>query len=169
MSDHQQRAYTDAVSDDLHAIRLQPSGSILCDVGYSGTTEGDVANARRITAMWNVCRGLDTAHLENIDMVGDTLKDRFMGLQEELRLVPLAKKHTGMMVDYSGMLRQTINALPRSSSFQAEMLRQFQAHLEELATRYYAGDTSAVDEFLQLYCIGGESRKHVVVEQGVES
>lgn len=30
-----------------------------------------------------------------------------------------------------------------------EMLR----HLEELATRYYAGDALVVDEFLQLYCL----------------
>lgn len=123
-------------------------------------------DAARLVACWNVCRGFDTAHLENIDMVGSTLKGRFAALQAEMKAVPLAPDHEGMMVDYSGMLRQTINALPRSSSVQAEMLRQFQGHLEELGKRFYAGDFKAVDEFLQLYCIADDDRKRVVAEQG---
>ena len=32
-------------------------------------------------------------------------------------------------------------------------------HLKEMATRYYAGDIKAVDEFCQLYCLGEAERK----------
>lgn len=131
--------------------------------------DASMDDARRIAACWNVCRGFDTDHLENIDMVGDTLKVRFEALKGELKAPPLAQDHKGMMVDYSGMLRQIINALPRSSSFQAEMLRQFKTHLEELGKRFYAGDFKAVDEFLQLYCVAYEDRKRVLAEQNKEA
>lgn len=45
------------------------------------------ANARRIVACWNACAGFYTELLENIDMVGDTLKQRFEGMQAEVRRV----------------------------------------------------------------------------------
>lgn len=35
------------------------------------------ANARRLVACWNACEGLTTEHLENIDMLGETLAGRF--------------------------------------------------------------------------------------------
>ena len=35
------------------------------------------ANARRLVACWNACEGIDTEHLENIDMLGETLAVRF--------------------------------------------------------------------------------------------
>lgn len=126
-------------------------------------------DARRIAAMWNVCRGFDTAHLENIDMVGDTLKDRFAALQAELKAVPLAKKHEGMMVDYSGMLRQARENMKRNAGWHKNMLEQLQGHLEILGKRFYEGDLTVVDEFLQLYCIADEDRKRVVAEQGGQS
>lgn len=40
-------------------------------------------NARRIVACVNACAGLDTALLENITMLGDTLKDRIDVLRNE--------------------------------------------------------------------------------------
>lgn len=121
---------------------------------------------RRLAACWNVCRGYDTELLENIDMVGDTLKDRFDELQKELKAVPLAKKHDSMMVDYSGLLRQARENMKRTAGFQKNMLEQLQVHLEILGKRFYEGDLTVVDEFLQLYCIADEDRKRVVTEQG---
>lgn len=45
-------------------------------------------DARRLAACWNACDGLDTALLENILTLGDTLKDRFAQrdqVEKELR------------------------------------------------------------------------------------
>lgn len=75
-------------------------------------------------------------------------------------LVTLAADHSGMRVDYSGLLKQSRAAL-RESPWLAEMLRQLGEHLAELGARYYAGDVSAVDEFLQLYCVNREGRVKV--------
>lgn len=44
-----------------------------CPVG--GTFSPD--DARRLAACWNACEGLTTEHLENIDMLGETLAGRF--------------------------------------------------------------------------------------------
>jgi hypothetical protein len=71
--------------------------------------------------------------------------------------VPLAADHTGMRVDYQGLLRQARHGLQREP-VNAEMLRQLTEHLTELGTRFYAGDLAAVDEFLQLYCIARDAR-----------
>jgi hypothetical protein len=70
----------------------------------------------------------------------------------------LAEKHTGMRVDYQGLLRQCRDGLRRDRA-NAEMLRQFTDHLTELGQRWYAGDVAVVDEILQLYCIEIEARK----------
>ncbi|MBB3806368.1 hypothetical protein FHR51_002520 [Xanthomonas arboricola] len=69
--------------------------------------------------------------------------------------VLLASDHSGMRVDYSGLIRQTRGALTRGGRDPAlaEMQRQLAGHLEQLGKRWYAGDTSVVDELLQLYCI----------------
>lgn len=72
----------------------------------------------------------------------------------------LAPEHKGMTVDYSGMLMQAANALVcgEKEPGLAEMLRQLQGHMTELGLRWYAGDVAVVDELLQLYCIGHETR-----------
>lgn len=41
---------------------------ILCDVGYSGTIEGNTANARRIVACWNAFDGIPTEQFEGMDV-----------------------------------------------------------------------------------------------------
>ena len=69
----------------------------------------------------------------------------------------LASPHTGMRVDYRGLLRQAREALGAGSAL-AEMLRQLQEHLLELGQRWYSGDTDVVDELLQLYCVESEAR-----------
>ncbi|BDX19657.1 hypothetical protein MFKK_24670 [Halopseudomonas aestusnigri] len=63
-----------------------------------------------------------------------------------LKAVPLAPKHQGMRISAAGMLNRVGGRLQFGAR---EMLK----HLEEMATRYYAGDIAAVDEFLQLYCL----------------
>lgn len=71
----------------------------------------------------------------------------------------LAPDHKGMKVDYRGLLRQTRVALPiPAASDKIYMLEALQDHLTELGERFYAGDLTVVDEFLQLYCIAAEKR-----------
>lgn len=70
----------------------------------------------------------------------------------------LAADHKGMQVDYRGLLTQARAALQREPGL-AEMLLQLQGHLTELGTRWYAGDTVAVDELLQLYCVENDTRE----------
>lgn len=71
----------------------------------------------------------------------------------------LAPTHKGMRVDAFGILGR----IRDGRYFQGlkfgcgEMLR----HLEELATRYYAGDITVIDEFLQLYCLDNDRPKAV--------
>ncbi|SEF82108.1 hypothetical protein [Halopseudomonas aestusnigri] len=60
--------------------------------------------------------------------------------------VPLAAKHQGMCISAQGLLARVRGRLQFGAR---EMLK----HLEEMADRYYAGDISVVDEFLQLYCL----------------
>jgi len=69
--------------------------------------------------------------------------------------VPLAAKHQGMRVEASGFL-----STQRRGS--AMFCRMMLGHLEELARCYYSGDIAAVDEFLQLYCLGEADRKLAV-------
>lgn len=69
----------------------------------------------------------------------------------------LAEKHTGMKVDYRGLLKQAQRGL-RGDPGIAEMLRQLEGHLTEFGQRWYAGDTAVVDELLQLYCIESDTR-----------
>lgn len=72
---------------------------------------------------------------------------------------PLAADHTGMRVDYRGLLSQSQRSLRYArDTANAEMLRQLCEHITELGERYYAGDVAAVDEFLQLYCVGSDAR-----------
>ena len=78
----------------------------------------------------------------------------------------LAADHKGMRVDYTGLLSQCRRALQSREPANAEMLRQLQGHLQELGRRWYAGDTVAVDEFLQLYCIEHEARAALATQGG---
>lgn len=66
--------------------------------------------------------------------------------------VVLAPKHNGLRVDYTGLLKSARQGLRREPGT-AEMLNQLEEHLSELGRRWYDGDATVVDEFLQLYCI----------------
>jgi len=76
----------------------------------------------------------------------------------------LGPEHTGMRVNYRGLLLQSQSALQRGEEEPglAEMLRQLQGHLKELGQRWYAGDVAVVDEILQLYCIEQQAREELV-------
>ena len=68
---------------------------------------------------------------------------------------PLADVHTGMRVCARRILTENGRGY---KGMREEMAR----HLEEVATRYYAGDVAVVDEFMQLYCFGEAARRKVV-------
>lgn len=69
----------------------------------------------------------------------------------------LAPEKKGMRVNGMRYLQQS------KGTGYADMRRMMAAHLEELAREYYAGNIEAVDEFLQLYCIGESDRANCVV------
>ena len=81
--------------------------------------------------------------------------------------VPLAADHTGMRVDYLGLFGQSQRGLRYArDTANAEMLRQFTEHMTELGNRFYSGDMAAVDEFLQLYCVGQDARAAIAKSGG---
>lgn len=77
----------------------------------------------------------------------------------------LAPAHTGMRVDYRGLLSQARDGL-RAEPGLAEMLRQLQDHLQELGERWYDGDMAVVDELLQLYGIESKAREALAEKGG---
>ena len=82
----------------------------------------------------------------------------------------LAAKHIGMKVNHSGMLAQASKATRRHrEDFHAFMLDELCRNLQELGSRYYAGDVKAVDEFLQLYCVEQQARAAIAKATGCEA
>ncbi|MDH1341893.1 hypothetical protein [Ectopseudomonas oleovorans] len=82
----------------------------------------------------------------------------------------LAADHKGMRVDYSGLIKQSVGALRRGVKEPglAEMLRQLQEHMTELGQRWYSGDTSVVDELLQLYAVEDGARDALKKAKGCD-
>ncbi|MDR2327854.1 MAG: hypothetical protein LBE51_20935 [Acidovorax sp.] len=76
----------------------------------------------------------------------------------------LAEKHTGMKVDYRGLLGQAQRELKRAAPGHSEMLRQLEYHITEMGQRWYAGDTAVVDELLQLYCVEKDARAAIAAQ-----
>lgn len=58
----------------------------------------------------------------------------------------LAEKHKGMRLNIEGCLRQKPSIIKLTMS---ELIK----HLNEVSDRFYSGDITVVDEFLQLYCL----------------
>lgn len=83
----------------------------------------------------------------------------------------LAPDHRSMKVDSSGLFRQACAALKHGGKEPglAELLRQLQDHLTELGQRWYAGDATVVDEFLQLYCIAPSGRAALKLKESVNA
>lgn len=74
-------------------------------------SERQEANFRRLAACWNACAGFDTEMLENIDMMGDTLKQRFEGMQAEVRRVDAELRETVSRNQQVDKLNDEINGL----------------------------------------------------------
>jgi len=68
------------------------------------------------------------------------------------QLLPLAKKHTQMRVDYSGLFNRIAGGC-KVRQDQRYMLGEMGKHLQNMADRFYSGEITVVDEFLQLYCL----------------
>ena len=59
-----------------------------------------------------------------------------------------------MRASITGMTRQICHVLRKhNESGLAYSLEEMRDNLKEMSTRYQAGDTKAVDEFLELYCL----------------
>jgi hypothetical protein len=66
----------------------------------------------------------------------------------------LAEKHTGSRISAHGILgRISDGRYFKELNFGCGTLLR---HLEQMASRFYAGDVKAVDEFLQLYDLDDE-------------
>lgn len=146
--------------DDTEGTEREHMGCAHCRTGiYAQGDERDAA--------WQACR-------EMVGTDGWTVAEAFNfkgffdhGYRAALSRQPsapasapslLAADHKGMKVDYSGMLGQAQSALGSRNLGIAEMLHQFQLHLEELGRRWYRGDIAVVDELLQLYCVEEDAR-----------
>lgn len=70
-----------------------------------------------------------------------------------------ADDHEGLKVSYSGLIAKVRRLVNRVDPGLSEMLSQLERHLAELGARWYAGDQTVVDEFLQLYTIQAEARQ----------
>ncbi|MDX9780926.1 MAG: hypothetical protein RBT66_07800 [bacterium] len=74
---------------------------------------------------------------------------RTEGPVERLVMPLLGKKHTGMKISAEGILgRIATGRYWKGLDYGCEVMLD---HLERMAERFYAGDPTAVDEFLQLY------------------
>lgn len=89
-----------------------------------------------------------------------------MAASQPAQAVDLAPDHSGMRVDYHGLLGRSQEALRQRPEL-AEMLRQLHDHLTEIGRRWYAGDRKVVDEFLQLYAIEEGGRRALIDSQAV--
>ena len=99
------------IPDQMYAVAIT---GLVSDEKNHDTSMQD---SRRIAACWNACDGIDTEQLEILGDNHTTLKERYEALKAEMRAVPLAKKHQGMMVDYSGMLRQARENMKRNAGW----------------------------------------------------
>lgn len=78
-----------------------------------------------------------------------------------MKSIILAQDHRGLRCNGSRILRENHRGY-------SGMRKGMADHLAEVAQRYYSGDVSAVDEFLQLYCFGEEQRKALQLNGGVK-
>lgn len=65
----------------------------------------------------------------------------------------------GMKVSLEGIITRLPDAPPGIRKGYNGMLAEFLKNIQEMAQRYYDGDTKVVDEFLQLYCLDEERKK----------
>ena len=66
-----------------------------------------------------------------------------------------------MKLDICNALRQISSELRPSGirTGHRYVIEEFSKHLRELGTRYSAGDTTVVDEFIDLYCLRPDAKE----------
>lgn len=72
-----------------------------------------------------------------------------------MKTVIFAKKHTGMKICLSGVLK----AAGKGGKYARDQLVK---HIDLMGSEYYSGNTEIVDQFLQLYCITEDKREEAL-------
>jgi hypothetical protein len=109
-------------------------------------TDAQLCKALRDEAREERERGQQTFAGERMLDAADRIEE--LGRQTKL----LAEDHRGMKANGSAYL------LRNGVGFKG-MREEIHRNLTELAKRFYAGDASVCDEFLQLYCYGEQERR----------
>ena len=75
-----------------------------------------------------------------------------------------------VLVEFKGMRANALSILrnPRNDKMLKFLRGEIAKNLEELGRRYYAGDLSAVDEFLQCFSIGRDERAAAVARMAAD-
>lgn len=93
---------------------------------------------------------------------GSDSKEHGTDIEKLLAYVEQLETKTLLADDHFGMRANGLRYLKGERGRGYTVMRQQMAgHLQELAEKYYAGEITIVDEFLQLYCIGVEQRKFI--------
>ena len=76
-----------------------------------------------------------------------------------------------LLVEFQGMRANALSILrnPRNDKLLKFLRGEIARNLEELGRRYYAGDLSAVDEFLQCFSIGRDERAALVAKLAADA
>ena len=76
-----------------------------------------------------------------------------------------------VLVEFKGMRANALSVLrnPRNDKMLKFLRGEIARNLEELGSRYYAGDLAAVDEFLQCFSIGREERAALVAKLAADA
>jgi len=147
----------------LNALRLELPAAVVNDVEFEVRSHYEAMHTSLSTS-----RRMYGAARDRLEAIDAAQPDPFAASQPAAQGMDagklLAEKHTGMKVDYRGLLGQVQREIERSAPGHAEMLRQLQGHLQELGQRWYAGDTAVVDELLQLYCVERQARADLAAQ-----
>jgi hypothetical protein len=76
-----------------------------------------------------------------------------------------------VLVEFQGMRTSALSVLrnPRNDKMLKFLRGEIARNMEELGRRYYAGDLSAVDEFLQCFSIGRDERAALVAKLAADA
>lgn len=133
MMEHSKEPWTVGSKVDRAIYGADGAVVAMCDSLYEAAS--DSANARRIVACVNACAGLDTALLENITMLGDTLKDRIDVLRNE------ANQRDQLLAALESMLEIYENPAPFSGKTGEERM----IILEQQSAKVHAATSAARD------------------------
>lgn len=128
-----------AISDDQDDLYIKVAKGMGSSV--------DKANARRLVACWNACEGFTTEHLENIDMLGDTLESRFKLRNQEERELTAQRDHFKALAQDNGQaIIKTACALADAKAQRNELLADLKAICNEQDERQGYASCEAYDK-----------------------